>query len=134
MTFSDTSSYLRRVLLLDAAISGMTGLLMWAGAGVLEPLLGMPGQLLRVAGLALLPFAAGLIVLARRRTVARGAVLAVIAANVLWVAASIAVVAAPLAPLTSLGYAVVVVQALAVIGFAELQWVGLRRAAPTALA
>ena len=134
MTAVDTSLYLRRVLILDAAVSGATGLLMSAGASVLEPLLGVPGSLLRMAGLALLPFAVGLLLIARQRPVGKASVLTVIAANVVWVAASVALVAAPLAPLTSLGYAVVVAQALAVLGFAELQWIGLRRAARPALA
>ena len=41
--------FLRNVLMLDAAASGATGLLLVAGAGVLEDLLGLPVALLREA-------------------------------------------------------------------------------------
>ncbi len=50
-----------------------------------------------------------------------------IAANALWVVASIALlVSGEVAP-TLLGYVFVIAQAVTVLGFAELQWVGLRR-------
>ena len=50
-----SNSFLRTVLLADAIASGATGLLMIAGAGLLEGLLGLPVALLREAGLVLIP-------------------------------------------------------------------------------
>lgn len=129
MTMSDTSTFLRRTLFVDAAVSGTTGIVMWLGAEVLGTWLAMPAGLLRVAGASLLPFAALLIALATRQAVARGAVVAVIVANALWVVASVALLVSGHVAPTLLGYAFVIGQAVAVLGFAELQWVGLRRAA-----
>ena len=51
-------SFLRFALLADAAVSGATGLLAFAGAGILDGLLGLPTELLRYAGLSLIPYAA----------------------------------------------------------------------------
>jgi len=134
MTTPDSSIFLRRTLLLDAAVSGTTGVVMALGADVLEPWLAMPGALFRAAGVSLLPFAALLVVLATRPTVPKSAVAAVIVANALWVVASIALLASGQVAPTILGYAFVVVQAVAVIGFAELQWIGLRRLGGPSLA
>ena len=127
MTIADSSTFLRRTLWLDAAVSGMTGIVMALGAGVLEPWLAIPGVLFRVAGVSLLPFAALLVALATRPTVPKSAIAAVIVANALWVVASIALLVSGQVAPTLLGYVFVVVQAFAVLGFAELQWVGLRR-------
>ena len=73
----------------DAAASGATGLMMIAGAGLLEGLLGLPTALMREAGLLLVPYVALVAYVGTRETIARPAVKAIIAINVLWVAASI---------------------------------------------
>ena len=52
------SPFLRKALLLDAAASGATGLLLIGGAGFLDGLLGLPVALMREAGLILVPFVA----------------------------------------------------------------------------
>ena len=134
MTIADSSTFLRRTLWLDAAVSGTTGIVMALGAGVLEPWLAIPGALFRVAGVSLLPFAALLVALAMRPTVPKSAIAAVIVANGLWVVASIALLVSGQVAPTLLGYVFVVVQAVAVLGFAELQWVGLRRLGGPSLA
>ncbi len=118
--------FLRRILEADALISGATGLLMVAGAGGLEAMLGVPAALLRYAGLALFPFAAAVLYLARRGTPPRGGVAAVVLANALWVAGSVFLLVTDLVVPTMLGTAFIAVQALAVAGFAEMQYVGLR--------
>jgi hypothetical protein len=134
MTVSDSSTFLRRTLWLDAAISGATGAVMWLGADLLEVWLALPSTLFRVAGLGLLPFCGLLILLARQRHLMRGAVVAVIVANALWVVASIALLVSGEVTPTQLGYVFVIAQAMAVVGFAELQWVGLRRIGGTGIA
>lgn len=127
MTTSNTSPFLRRVLLADAATSGASGLLMTLGAGFLEDLLGVPAALLRYAGLSLLPFAALVAYLATRQSPPRAAVWAVIVLNALWAVDSILLLAGGWVGPTALGYTFVVAQALVVAGFAEAQYVGLRR-------
>lgn len=123
------ASFLRTALLADAAISGATGLLLAIGAGWLEPLLAVPTALARWAGIALLPYAAFLLVLARSESVARSSVLAVIVGNAVWALASVALVVSGAIDPNALGTAFVVAQALVVAAFAEAQLVGLRRSA-----
>src|SRR5215207_1662991 len=54
MFYIRPSTFLRYALLGDAIASGATGLLSFAGAGLLSSLLGLPEPLLRYAGLVLL--------------------------------------------------------------------------------
>jgi hypothetical protein len=120
------ASGLRGVLVADALISGTTGFLLLIGASALDPLLGIPGPLLRYVGVILLPFAACVYFLSMRPP-ARGAILTVVALNGLWVAASLGLLAAGEIAPTALGTTFVVAQAVVVAIFAELQYVGLRR-------
>lgn len=128
---SHDSSFLRRALLADAGISGATGLLMALGAKTLEERLGMPAALLRYAGLGLIPFAALLAYLATRERTSRAGVWAVIEINATWVAASLLLLLSGWIALTGLGSAFVLLQALAVAGLALIQYVGLRKSAPS---
>jgi hypothetical protein len=127
MSTIPNSPFLRNALLLDAAASGATALLLVAGAGLLEGLLGLPVILMREAGLILVPFVAFLAWVGTRASVSRGAVCAIIAVNVLWVVASICLLLGGWVTPTLLGYAFVIAQAAAVGLFAELQYVGFRR-------
>ena len=113
------SPFLRKALLLDAAASGATGLLLIGGAGFLDGLLGLPVALMREAGLILVPFVAFVAWVGTRQETSRGAVWAIIAVNALWVIAS-------------LGYAFEIAQAAVVALFGELQHAGLTR--PQAMA
>jgi hypothetical protein len=126
MTFRP-SSFLRQALLADAVLTGATGLLLLLGAGLLEPLLALPVALARVAGVALLPWAAFVLKLGRSADPERSAVVSVIAGNAAWAAASIVLAVSGWIEPTALGTAFVVAQALVVAGFAEAQWIGLRR-------
>ena len=120
------ASGLKGVLVADALISGGTGLLLIAGAGLLGPMLGINESLMRYAGIVLVPFAAYVYYLSTRRPT-RGAVLAVVALNALWVAASVGLLAAGGIAPTALGTTFVVAQAVVVAIFAELQYAGWRR-------
>ena len=121
------NTFLRYALLADAVASGATGLLMIAGAGLLEGLLGLPTALTREAGLVLLPYVAFVAWVGTRAAISRPAVQAVIAMNVLWVAGSVVVLVGGFVAPTVLGYAFVIAQAVVVGVFAELQFIGLRR-------
>lgn len=133
MTPRTSSPFLRLALLGDAVASGATGLLMAAAAGPLAPLLGLPEPLLRGAGLALLPYAGFVAWLGRHPAPARGAVLAVVAANLLWAADCVLLLALRLVTPSVLGVGFVVLQALVVLGFGLAQWAGLRRVAAVAV-
>jgi hypothetical protein len=123
-----TDLFLRRVLMADAAVSAAVGALMAAGAGPLQRLTGLPASLLIAAGLALLPYAAYLVWIATRRAVPRAAVWLPIALNLLWaVECSWAAFGGMFAP-SGYGEAFLAVQVVTVLVFAELEFVGLRRA------
>jgi hypothetical protein len=122
-------AFLRRVLIADVVTSAAAGLLMLAGGGFLESLLGLQAALLRSAGFGLLPFAAFVAYVATRETLSRGAVWAVIALNALWVADSLLLLIAGWVSPTGLGYAFVLGQAALVALLAELEYMGLRKAA-----
>ena len=132
MSTTHPTQFLRNVLLLDAAASGATGLLLIAGAGLLDGLLGLPAALMREAGLILVPYVAFVAWVGTRETVARGAVWAIIAANALWTVASAGLLMSGLVAPTTLGYAFVIAQAAVVALLGELQYVGLKRHGPVA--
>ena len=123
---------LRFALLIDAAASGATGLLLIAGAGLLTSWLALPVDLMRAAGLILVPYVAFVAYVGTRPEISRTAVWTVIAANAVWVVASAGLLVSGLVAPTALGYAFVIAQAVAVGVFAELQFIALRRAPATA--
>jgi hypothetical protein len=119
--------FLRNVLLIDAVASGATGLLLIAGAGLLDGLLGLPAALMREAGLILVPYVAFVAWVGTRETIARGAVWAIIAANALWAVATVGLLVSGLVAPTALGIAFVIAQAAVVALLGELQYAGLKR-------
>jgi hypothetical protein len=79
----------------------------------------------------LLPFVAYVAYVAGREQLVPATVWIVILVNALWVIASVGLLLSGWVTPNGLGMAFVVVQAVAVGLFAELQYIGLRRAAPT---
>lgn len=124
--------FLRNTLFADALVSGAAGILMMLGAPLLSPILGLPGELLFWAGLVLVPFVAMLVVIARRATVSRLLMIDIIVINALWVAGSFALLFSGAVDPTMLGIAFVTAQAVTVAVFADLQFIGIRRAAAVA--
>jgi len=124
------SKSLRRVLLADAVISGASGLLMLLAAAPLGPPLGVAPELLRYAGLSLLPFAAFVTWIATRPALSRTSVWTVIALNAAWVVASIGVLFIDGFEPSRAGVAFIILQAVAVAGLADAQYVGLRNRMP----
>lgn len=112
---------LKQALVLDAAVSGAAAILMIGGATILSPLTGLPSALLFWAGIVLVPFVATLVFLARSATASRLMLVDTIALNMLWVAASIGVLAGGFVEPNALGMAYVLAQAAAVALFAYLQ-------------
>ena len=119
---------LRVALKLDALVTGANGVAYLALAGPLENLLGLEASFLRAAGAFLIVFAAFVWAVARQREISRSAALAVIAANLLWVVDSIALLASGWQDPTTAGSAWIAMQAVTVAGFATLQIAGRRRA------
>ena len=125
---------LRQILCADAISSGAMGLLLLLGAGVLEPLLEIPADFQRAAGLILLPFAAFAGWLASRVAPPRRLVWMVVVINIIWAGGSLLTLAAGVLSPTALGLSFVIAQAIAVGVLAELQIVSLRRSAPVGAA
>jgi len=119
--------FLRRVLALDSLSCLGMGALMAFGAPALAPLFGLPEGLIRWAGLALLPLGAFIGWLASRPVPPRTLVWLVIIGNLGWTVESFATLAQSGA--TPLGTAFVAAQALAVLGLAGLEYLGLRKTA-----
>ena len=125
MTISITPM-LKKVLYLDAAMSGAAGVLMVAGSAVLAPLLEIPAGLLFWAGLALAPFVALLVLTARSAEISRLMLFDIVLVNALWVVASFAIMLAGFVEPNIFGIAFISIQALAVAGLTALQFAGLR--------
>jgi hypothetical protein len=118
-------------LLADAATSGLSGVLLASAAGALGPILGLPVELLRFAGLLFLPWAALLAYAGTRRNPPKALVWLIIVFNAIWVVESVMAIALGWLQPTTLGLAFVLAQAAAVGVLAELQFIGLRRSAPS---
>lgn len=127
MSVFRSSSFLSRVLLVDAVATAITVIAMLAGARTLAPLLGLPAEFLTGVGLLLIPFCAFAGWLATREYAARAAVWLIICANLAWVLASMLLLASDRFNPTFLGQVYVIVQAIAVAVLAELQFLCVRR-------
>lgn len=132
-TIRNPETFLRRVLIADAVAGAVAGVVLLAGAGMLADLLALPVAMLRYAGCALLPVAAFITFVATRPRLSRAGVWTVIAINAIWTVESIALLFSGWVHPTLPGQIFVVAQALMVAGFAELEFIGLRRAAPRAI-
>lgn len=128
MTVRDSESFLRQILFADGIVSGATGLLLAVGAPLAAPLLGLPPAFWLGAGAFLVAFGVTVVVMSRSAWLSPAAARTVVAANLAWVGASIALAALGPESMTGLGRAFVVLQALVVGVLAELQIVALRRA------
>ena len=127
-TDRDPQHLLRRALLVDAVATAGMGALLAAAPALLDGWLGLPGTLLRGAGLALLPFAALLAWVARRPRIPARLAWTLVILNVLWAIDSVVLPLTGWIDPTALGTAFVIAQGLVVAAFAWIEWTGLRRA------
>ncbi|HVJ02054.1 MAG TPA: hypothetical protein VM662_07725 [Sphingomonas sp.] len=123
------NSMLRPILRFDAATCAAMGLLLALGADAVAGITALPVPLLREAGIFLLPFAAFVLWAAGRG--GGWPAQTVLAANIAWVAGSLALIASPWGG-NALGIAFVGAQAAAVALLAALQWRTLARLPATA--
>jgi hypothetical protein len=123
---------LRRVMLADAVVSGVSGLLLTLLPGSLCALIGFaePDYLL-VVGIGLIGYAGWLLFSARRAEVDPWAGRTAILLNVLWVAGSATLLLGAPGLFNSLGQWLVGLVALLVADFAMVQYIGLRQAGRT---
>ncbi|GAB3176780.1 hypothetical protein FHX75_121570 [Micromonospora palomenae] len=124
---ADDAKLLRFALKQDAIGSGANGVVYLAAAAIFGEMFGLPAAFLYPIGAFLVAFAAALLFLASKPTVSRPAVSVVIAVNTAWVVASVELLIAGWFPLTGLGTALVIAQAVVVAGFTALQLAVLRR-------
>ncbi|WP_457030279.1 hypothetical protein [Kitasatospora sp. P5_F3] len=120
--------WLRKVLALDAVVTGGNGLAYLAFSGPLGELLGIDRMVLLDIGAFLLLFGAGVGLLASRRQPAVPVVKGLVEANLAWAVLSIVAMLVWFEPSTA-GMVWIPMQAATVAGFAVLQWRALRPAA-----
>lgn len=125
------SPLLRFALRLDAGATLATGAAMLTLAPRMQAVLNLPTTLLRGAGLFLLGYALVIALLSRRATLPAWAVWTIIVGNALWAIDCALLAFTGLVAPTTLGIAFLIAQAVVVAGFAELQYVGLRRSTAT---
>ena len=126
-TFSAPSGLLRKALLADAVLSGLTGLILLSAADPLAGLLTLPAGLLRWSGAILIPFAAFVAVIGSSHRVRRPLVVAIIACNVLWAMDSVLLLVTDWVNPNALGRIFVIAQSITVAVLAEFEFMGLRR-------
>jgi len=124
---TDRGRFLRLVLALDAAVTGVNGLVYLVGAALVSDLLGPGAGPLRGIGIFLLGYGAAVALLAGRGTISQAGTRAVIALNLAWALGSVAAVVTGLLEFTVAGAVWAIAQAVVVAVFAELQIMGLRR-------
>jgi hypothetical protein len=128
MAHVDSNRFLRQALTVDGVASGLSGLPLLVAPRAVADLAGAPSAgLVAAIGLGLVAFGALVLRNARREAPRRGEAVATIVLNVAWVVASLAVI--EWAGLTTAGNWLVALVADAVLLFAVLETIALRRAA-----
>jgi glucose uptake protein GlcU len=118
---------LRRALQADFLVTGSACLLLTLAAGPVGDLFDLPVALLRIVGFALLPYTAFVVYVATRTAIPRRGAWAIVVINLVWAVASLVLLVSGWVDPSGLGIAFVVAQALIVAGFADVQFLGLRR-------
>lgn len=124
------SNFLRLALTLDALVSGAVAALQLAAPNWLSELLMLPRALLIDTGAFLVAYTALLLVLARSARIWSAVVGIVVAGNVGWAASCIVLLASDMLSPNALGLAFVAVQAVAVLFFATMEFIGLIASEP----
>ncbi|MFC4311172.1 hypothetical protein ACFPN2_18890 [Steroidobacter flavus] len=132
MSLIQTSTFLRRVLVLDAVSCAGLGVLLVTFGNGLSGVLSLPVGLLQQASAVLLPFALLLAFLSTRARLPRAAVWAVIVANAIWAIDSIVLLFTDWVQPNLLGTLFVAGQAAFVAVVVELEYIGLRKSAAAA--
>lgn len=121
-------NFIRFALVADAVATVATGALLAVGGSLLADLTGLPATATLPLGLFLIAFAAFVGWVGMQQQTPRSAAMLIVIVNAAWVVGSVIVLLAGTFPLTLLGVAFVIAQAVAVAALAALQWIGLGRA------
>jgi hypothetical protein len=129
MTMSQmpVTSFVRNVFLADALVSGAAAAVMLLGGAWLQQLLQLPAWLMWSGGLTLAAYAAFVGWLSRRDRLPRALVWAVLAVNLVWAIDCSALAFSGWMTPSLFGQFFLLAQVAAVLVFAELQFVCLRR-------
>ncbi|NJM81134.1 MAG: hypothetical protein HC844_00395 [Tabrizicola sp.] len=122
---------LQTILVFDAATCAAMGMLLVFASGPIAGLTAIPGSLLFLAGLLLLPIAVFMAVFARIANVPAWAVQVIVAGNLLWVLGSVLLPVTGLIAPNGLGWLFLMVQAAIVALFAGLEWAARQHSAAT---
>lgn len=117
----------RRVLAFDALSGAGTGVLQLGLTGLLSQWLGLSEALLQGSGIAIFAFVALAGWLAMQTQPPRAALATIVVGNFAWVVGCVALAFGGAPGVTGMGVAYLLFQAVVVLVFAELQWMGLRR-------
>jgi len=126
-TSTTEPSLLRRALLADSVVTGASGLLLTLAASPLGNLFDVPTLLLRLTGVSLLPYTALVLYIATRGTIPRRGAWAIVGLNLLWAVDSLLLLVTGWVEPSTLGITFIIIQALIVAAFADVQYLGLRR-------
>lgn len=113
---------LKNILVADALTCSVVVAVGLFAATPVGALLGLPANVVMIGGWICLAAALLMVVAALQKAPSPALVKLIAFGNLGWVAASFAVVATFAAEMTGLGIAVVIAQALGVLGFAILEW------------
>lgn len=119
---------LQRALLLDFAASAPTAAALILASRTLSGVFAIPSEYLFVAGVILVPWCCLVAFAASYERAPDALVWLIIGLNGLWSAGSALFIANPALSPSGVGTSLVILQAIAVVGFALLQYFGLRNA------
>ncbi|HEY0637174.1 MAG TPA: hypothetical protein VGD67_05970 [Pseudonocardiaceae bacterium] len=119
---------LRLSLRADAVLTGTAGVGIALAAWGLDSVIGLPAVALLLAGLAFAGYGVAVRAVSRPATISHRATWMVIGANVACTVAGVLLLIAGVLPLTTTGVVVTALMAVYTGVFAELQFMGLRRA------
>ena len=122
---NDRTRFLRRALMADGVVSGLSGLLLASIPAAIAAVVGTSTVMVATVGVSLLLYAFFLVRNARREHPRRTEAVAAVALNVAWLLASVAVVLAGV--LTREGSWAVILVGDVVLVFTGLEVVGLRK-------
>lgn len=121
------SSFLRFALVLDATVSLISAFLLILGGNYLAKLLGLTTDFIFYAGLSLFPFIGLLIYTATRKSISKTFVWLIIALNLIWTIDSFLLLISGYVTPTTFGFIFVIFQAIGVLIFADLEFIGMRK-------
>ena len=124
------SPLLKTALVADAVVTGAAAVLQLTAASWLSELLALPRTLLIESGAFLVAYTVLLIVLARSTRVSSAVIATIVVGNIAWAAGCVGLLVTDALSPSGLGVAFVIMQTVAVLIFATLEYLGLKGSEP----